>query len=266
MAFKDIMIHLDNSPGCAARLDLAVKLARVHGAHLRGLFYYAFRLSISEAETAKVKAVFLEKTSAAGISADWLYADWSASGVTITDILTLHSYYTDLVIIGQPDPADANRLTREDLPEQLALGAGCPLLVVPYAGTFDTAGERVMVAWKGARVSARAIHDAMPILEKAKYVGIVTVGPPVSPESAPGSESALMNAYLARHGVTTGYEQILATPGFPVGDFLLNHACDQKMDLLVMGGHVRNRRGALVLGPVFAHLLSNMTLPVLLSC
>jgi len=265
MALKDILLHLDHSAGSTARLDLAVRLARVHGAHLRGLFYYASRLGIGEAEVAEVKAVFTEKAASAGISADWLYADWSASGVSITDLLTLHSYYTDLVIIGQPDPADANRTTTADLPERLGLATGCPLLVVPYAGNFATAGERVMVAWKGGRVSARAVNDAMPLLKRAKYVGIVSVGSPISSGVDGVSTSTRLTAHLARHQVAAGYEQLLAPDGFPVGDLLLNHACDEKMDLLVMGGQIRTSRGNLVLGPVFAHLLSNMTLPVFLS-
>lgn len=38
MAFKDILIHLDNSPQCAARHSLAVRLAQKYLAHLTGIY------------------------------------------------------------------------------------------------------------------------------------------------------------------------------------------------------------------------------------
>ena len=37
MPLKDILVHLDASPRCATRLQLAVALARQHDAHLIGL-------------------------------------------------------------------------------------------------------------------------------------------------------------------------------------------------------------------------------------
>jgi nucleotide-binding universal stress UspA family protein len=50
-----------------------------------------------------------------------------------------------------------------------------------------------------------------------------------------------------------------------VGDVLLNSACENKMDLLVMGAFAPTRRGAYMLGPVAKHLMNHMTVPVLIS-
>jgi nucleotide-binding universal stress UspA family protein len=270
MALKDILLHLDNSPSCPARLDLAVNLASAHSAHLKGLYvlshsYYAPRQDGGESATAEVQRLFLEKTAQAGVSAEWIYSDWPVVGVSSSEIITLYAYYADLVIIGQPDHSDTSSTTPADLAERLGLGAGRPLLVVPYAGDYSAAGERVMVAWKAGRESARAVNDAMPFLEKARHVSIVTVGTSEVPDSTEESAGLQLNAYLARHGITAGREQIVATSGFPIGDLLLNHACDQKMDLLVMGAFGQSRRGAFMLGPVAGHLLSHMTLPVMIS-
>ncbi len=57
--------------------------------------------------------------------------------------------------------------TASAMPEQLALEAGLPVLVlvVPYAGRFDTVGKRVLVAWNAGREAARAIGDTMPLIE-----------------------------------------------------------------------------------------------------
>jgi nucleotide-binding universal stress UspA family protein len=37
MALKDILVHLDVTPRCTARLEVAANLAARHGAHLTGL-------------------------------------------------------------------------------------------------------------------------------------------------------------------------------------------------------------------------------------
>jgi nucleotide-binding universal stress UspA family protein len=270
MAFKDILLHMDNSPSCPERLDLAVNLASAHGAHLKGLYvishsYYASRQSVGESEVATLQQLFTEKTSRAGISAEWICSDWPVVGVSITEIITLYAYYSDLVIIGQPDHSDSISTTPPDLPERLGLGAGRPLLVVPYAGNYSTTGDRVMVAWKAGRESARAVNDAMPFLERARHVSIVTVGNSEVPDSAAERAGRQLCAYLACHRIAARLEHIFAASGFPIGDLLLNHACDQKMDLLVTGAFGQSRRGAFMLGPVAGHLLNHMTLPLLIS-
>lgn len=38
MEFKDILVHLDNSPHCTTRLELAIKLAGEHKTQLSGLY------------------------------------------------------------------------------------------------------------------------------------------------------------------------------------------------------------------------------------
>lgn len=270
MAIKDILLHLDDSPNCAARLELAIGLARAHGAHLKGLYvvthsYYAPRHGAGASETlARIEAMFRDRTGEAGISAEWLYVNWSVVGVSITEILDLHAYYSDLVIVSQPDYSQGSGAS-VDIPERLGLGAGRPVLVVPYAGTFPVCGERAMIAWRAGRESSRVVNDAMPILERAGHVTVATVGMQGLDNDAVVEDIARISAYLARHRVAAVHEQILTSASIPVGDVLLNHACEQKMDLLVMGAFASTRRGAFVLGPVARHLMTHMTLPVLIS-
>ena len=79
MALKDILLHVDNSPSFLHRLDLAINLAKGHGAHLKGLYvlahsYYAPRYGRGPTEAAqKAEELFCERTSQAGISAEWLF-------------------------------------------------------------------------------------------------------------------------------------------------------------------------------------------------
>ena len=38
MTYKDLLVHLDDSKGCAKRVHAAVRLAAQHGAHLTGVY------------------------------------------------------------------------------------------------------------------------------------------------------------------------------------------------------------------------------------
>lgn len=271
MGIKDILLHLDNSPGCSARIDLAIQIAKAHGAHLKGLYvlshsYYAPRHTSNDADSTKMaEALFSLKTSAAGVSAEWLYVDWSVVGVRMTEIVTLYSYYTDLVIVGKPTEDANNSGVPFDMPERLGLTTGRPLLIVPATGTFSKEIGRIMVAWKAGRESSRTLHDALPFLQAGVHVSLVTVGAPDGYDHGGDSDIQQITAYLSRHQITAVHDNILAPPSFPIGDALLNHACEQKMDLVVMGGYAASRRGAFMLGPVARHLMNHMTVPVFMS-
>lgn len=271
MAIKDILVHLDTTPGCKSRLELAIRIAKKHDAHLKGLFvlshtYYAPRHTSGDLESAKTtEALFNLKTSSAGISAEWLYVDWSVVGVQTTEIVTLYSYYTDLLIIGQPTVEANNNGVPFDMPERLGLAAGKPLLITPYTGAVAPEINRVMVAWKAGRESSKTLHDAIPLLQQASLTSLVTVGSQEGYHHITNSDISSVQSHLVRHGVSAVHDQIQCPQSFPIGDALLNHACEQKMDLIVMGGYAASRRGAYMLGPVAKHLMNHMTVPVFLS-
>lgn len=271
MAIKDILLHLDNSPSCQSRIDLAIQIARRHGAHIKGLYvlshsYYAPNLTAADAVGAKiVEELFITRTAAAGVSAEWLYVDWLVVGVRMTEIIIRFTYYTDLIIIGQPTESTNNAGVPFDLPERLGLASGKPLLVVPYAGDFSQDTNRIMVAWKAGRESSRTLNDSLPLLACATHLSIVTVASPEHHDHGADSDMQKLAAYLSRHQLSFTHDQILTLASLPVGDALLNHACEQKMDLIVMGAFAASRRGAFMLGPVARHLMNHMTVPVLLS-
>ena len=94
----------------------------------------------------------------------------------VAEALATNARYADLVILGQHDPDDPAAGPRY-LPEQVILGSGRPALVVPYIGPAATFGERAMVAWDASREAARAVNDALPLLEQAKAVSVLSVNP-----------------------------------------------------------------------------------------
>lgn len=173
--------------------------------------------------------------------------------------LRLQALYSDLVIVGQRDPDDAaSDEVPVDFVQSLVIDSGKPVLVVPHSGTPCAPPQRVMVAWKETRESARAVAAALPLLRRARQVFL----------SCYAAEAAtlLANAqrWLASHGVTEVVLDAAPDAGNDAGELLLSRAADTGAEMLVMGcyGHSRSREW--ILGGVTRTLLRSMTTPVLM--
>jgi nucleotide-binding universal stress UspA family protein len=136
------------------------------------------------------------------------------------------------------------------------------VLVVPYAGTFASLGERVLIAWKDTREAARALRDALPLLRDARHVSLVEVGPVRTDAAGDGSLEAA-SAWLDSHSIPFAAHREIGLA--EVGEQLLSRASDLGVDLIVCGGYGHSRLREWVLGGVTRHLLGHMTVPTLLS-
>jgi len=264
MAYKDILVHLDNSPHCATRIDIAIDLAKRHGAHLTGLYvishpYYKPRLEAVAASAEETQAAFERATSLAGVSASCICADWGTAGITRAEVVNFYAYLKDLVIVSQSDAEYPS-----DLPERVVVGSGRPVLIIPHAGSFSNVGEHVMVCWKYGRESVRALNDALPFLQQGGKVSVLAADPPEIAAHAGSDCCTEIGCYLTRHGIAGTVSQFVAAD-IPIGDMLLNESWEQGCDLLVMGAYTRSSNGALSLSPVARQVLDHMNLPVLMS-
>lgn len=275
MSYKTILVHSDAGKHWPARLELAVLLARQHDAHLIGLHAprsaamsgfllggvdpeLAESLRQAHAEqAAQAQAVFNKAVSAAGIS----HAEWRTNGEIAVPTLLTNARYVDLLVLGQRDPSEVDGFDR-DFAEQVVLAAGRPVLMLPYAGHFDSIGKQALVAWDASREAARALTDALPLLRQADNVKLITINPKGSRHGAlPGADIGL---YLARHGVRI---EVVADRGdnIDIGNELLSRASDFGSDLIVMGAYGHARLKELVMGGATRTIMDSMTVPVLLS-
>lgn len=268
MALKDILLICDSSQQCPDRLALAVNLAQKHQAHLTALFPLPARWGKSQDQHLveagrQLSELFRQKTQEQQVSASWV-CEQCVGGDTVTGSIARHTQVADLVVLGQTDPERPDQHLPADLPERLVIGGGRPVLLVPYAGTFPTVGERVLVGWRGGRESTRAVNDALPLLKMAKMIRILTINPPEEGQALDHLFANELCLHLGRHGIAAQPELVL-TATLSVGDTLLNRLTDEAADLLVMGVYAQNRRGSQTLGEVGRHLLRHMTVPVLMS-
>ena len=265
MSIKEILVHLDDTDRCLIRQDVAMTLAIGHQAHVTGFYatsrpFSASTLSGLSRKATEIEAAFREKAAAAGISADWIFADRVDLPTGVAERLIQQGYYADLVIVGQADPAAASPNTLNDLPERLVIGVGRPVLVIPRSGEFSGAGQKIMLAWRGGKGSSRALNDSIHFLEQAQRINLVMV----NPEADFATQADRLCAYLGHHGVTASIDRI-SVEDVLAGDVLLNQACDLGIDLIVLGAVANRRLGKTFLGPVGKHFLAHMTIPVLMS-
>jgi nucleotide-binding universal stress UspA family protein len=135
---------------------------------------------------------------------------------------------------------------------------------VPRSEIRGEIGERVLVAWNARREAARAVFDALPILQRAKEVKVVWVNPQSEHETAQDIPAADICAALARHGVACEATEQLR-PRVNVGETLLACAKDFAADLMVMGCYGHTRLREFVFGGASRQVLKNMSIPVLMS-
>jgi nucleotide-binding universal stress UspA family protein len=272
-AFKDILVIVDTSPSCEARLGLAAALGGRFGAHVTGLFVspppvvpaipdgpaaaallVQREMQILTETRARAHELFTRHAKAPGMTTEWRVAEGDPGHVA-----TVHARYADLTIVGQVDP-EAPTLVPVDAPERIVLGAGRPVLVVPYAGTFKTLGQRALVAWNESREAARAVHDAMPLLEAASKVTALTI----NARDEGDTPSADLAQHLSRHGVHAE-ASVMTSDDVGVGALLLSRAADLAADLLVMGAYGHSRLREVVLGGATREIFRSMTVPVLMA-
>jgi len=269
MNFKDILVHIDCSQQYLNRLELAIRLAREHGAQLTGLYVVSHQMYKPEQEglshrIAEAEEMFRLKTARENVNSHWLCADWPVAGISMVEVLNYYAHSKDLVIVGQTSRSHMEKDFPRDLPERVVLGAGRPVLVVPFAGSFPSVGERVIVAWKPGRASARAVNDAMPFLLAAKEVCMLDIRTPDDPGMQAIAPKEDIAGNLRLHGIRVK-EEHLVTGNIPAATILMNYGWENGCDLIVMGAYSSSSRGTVNLGSVANEMLDHMTLPVLMS-
>ena len=279
MSYRSLLVLLDHHESCTARTAYAVKLARKLDCHLVGLaptdlidlpaapmaaasltecaalVWDALR---EQAERAAER--FRDACQAAGLPSFEAVIDEAGKA----ESLVRHARCSDLTLLTQADPSAPDHAVAQRLVENVVLHSARPTLVVPCAGHFDDIGSRVMVAWDDSREAARAVSDALPLLQRAAQVEVVTWSESANAEAATlRSQLDALHRWLMWHGVSAQLQ--VQTCRADVAEAMLSHAADTNADLIVMGAYGHARWAERVLGGATRGLLDSMTVPVLMS-
>jgi nucleotide-binding universal stress UspA family protein len=276
--YKNLLVHIPTERSPRAAIDGSISLAMTFGAHLDAIatsYEYSSSVPYVAEGGAAVAAIYeveraraLERAEAAvrvfEIEAKNAEIDYASRPLTgsFAEVLVMAGAAArlyDLIVVSQGEPG----LDTFDnqLPRDLLLEAGGPLLFFPYAyrGVFRAA--RIGICWDGSRLAARALHDAMPLLAKADALTAITMNPSqVAPEASP----ARLAKHMARNGLPVRNISLEADRN-DVQASILSVAADESLDLLVMGGYGHSRLQETVFGGVTREMFRSMTVPVLMS-
>jgi nucleotide-binding universal stress UspA family protein len=166
----------------------------------------------------------------------------------------------DLAVVAQPE---FERDTFDNtLAQEILFQSGGPVLFMPYTFKGAFHARRVGICWDGSRLAARAVRDAMPLLEQAEAITIITIN---AASSVPADASAAhLMRYLSRLGVPTEIDSV-KTEKANIQSSILSLAADESLNLLVMGGYGHSRLKETVFGGVTREMLESMTVPTLMS-
>ena len=208
-----------------------------------------------------MKAAFEAIGRTQNLAAEWREVD--AGTDSVAQVVLKQAHAADLVVAAQTDVRWSGS-RRLDVVERVVVGSGRPVFVIPNEGTPQGVGNRILVAWNGRREAARAVFDALPLLQRARNIKVIFVNPQSERgyvEDVPATDICVS---LRRHGVKCEATEMVE-PYTDVGRTLLMQAKDYGADLLVMGCYGHSRLREFVLGGASEHILRSMTIPVLMS-
>jgi nucleotide-binding universal stress UspA family protein len=286
MALKDILVYVDQAKRSVKRLRLAADLARRHESRLIALYVrelspaqkhdqsiaelglgsaaaidqtnHRIREAIDEA-VGRLQATIEEIKSEFRIEVEWR----SANGVG-SIVVPQHARFADLCILSQDEGA-TDTAKGYTFSEQLLFVTGRPVVFIPADAPFVTLGRHIVVAWNSSRASARAVNDALPLIERAERVTVLAVNPADFVDRYGALPPERMVEHLRRHGATVEGIWLKDIPTPSIGAVLQTEAHKLDADLLVAGAFGHPKLWEKLMGGVTHDLLANMTLPVLMS-
>lgn len=271
MTYRSILVHVDDTENWPLRLQAARVLAGTAPLTLQGLY------AVADAGQAKAmkngvmdwfnersdnaRTAFTALADSNSLDCTW-HAVRSADPSVISVQLAANAQAADIAILGQWSPEQDNATIPLEAVEQVTVGSGRPVLLLPYIAREFTAPQRAVVAVNGSAESARAMHDALPLLKGCKEVVLLAfIG---GGEDHHAWRWQALAATLERHGVPVTVMTQKRTE-VPVPELLLSRCADFAADLLVMGAHGAYEFPRGLRGSVTRSILRHMTLPVLMS-
>jgi len=269
-----ILVPVADRPECARALQTAFDLgnrlgASVSGCHIRPHRYSEVTLSFAAADAAWRR----KNTKRAPAAAKSMYraiaekkgydvirrhrakpgALWAERVGSPERLMGIVGPLADLIVVSRPKGRHsiADRFLTAAL-----INSSRPVLILPQA-THKKIGRRVCIGWNQSPEAAQTVAAAMPILQQASEVTIISCGR----EDRPGPKSTQLAGYLKHWGVDA---KRVATRGRRVEAELLGACKDAGADLLLSGAYSRSRWRESIFGGTTEFLVHQARIPVLL--
>lgn len=173
--------------------------------------------------------------------------------------ITRLAQHADMTVTRLPEPGTAAHDDEMILIEQIALGVGCPMVILPWNLAPGRVAKRVAVAWNASAGVQRALRACFPLFRNDGAIAIVSIHP-----DAPLDLAAPVGRFLERHRVAAILEPIIGRDK-DAGPLIAQAVEQLDADLLVMGAWSRQPIVEWLLGGATRHLLGRLGIPILLS-
>jgi len=286
MALKDLLVYVDQSEAALTRLRLAADLARRNASQLTALYVTGRTpAQLHEQTTAELGLVSPDEINrtnqrvldSIGKTTERLRSALDAirlqyhldvelrclEGVG-SALLPQHARFADLCVIGQDVGIEAASVGYT-FSEELLFVTGRPVLLVPAAGSFATLGRHILVAWNSSRASARAVNDALPLIERAQRTTVLAVNPTGYVDRYGALPPEKIVEHLKRHNASVEGIWLNGVATGSIAAVLQEEAHKVGADLIVAGAFGHPKLWEKLMGGVTRDLLARMTLPILMS-
>jgi nucleotide-binding universal stress UspA family protein len=273
---KTILVPTEQNDVMESALQTALLLARKFDSYVEG---FALRFAITDAvamdvastmplatferesqEAAKQARVLFEAFMQAhniprvSVTKNSLSFGWLEDALEGDYFVGSYGRVFDVTVLGRPssDPKGPHMSTLE----ASLFESGRPSLIAPPRPP-SVIGENILVAWNCSTEQARATAFAMPLLQQAKRVTVLTV----EGATVPGPSGEQIARYLQFNGISaTAVSQRAQSRA--AGEAILAYAAAQGCDLIVKGAYTQSRLRQMIFGGTTRHILANASLPV----
>lgn len=275
MTIKDILVYLEASAPCEARLGLASTLAERDGAEVtvattspEPMIDFAYDYAIGPqavGEAIEARRVAVETALAETDAAYRAYAtvgpgEWRWAPIAVgasAGVVAAEARVYDVALMRRPEAGDS---FGRALVETALLASGTACILVPEPALGAPRLDHLVLAWNGAREAKRALDAGLGLLERARRVTVAMTSE-IPPEQL--NETELLR-HLARHGIDAEPHHINAGRD-GAGQALLEVCAHLHADMLVMGAYGHARATELILGGATRTVLTEAALPVLMA-
>src|SRR5436190_2231875 len=276
---KTILVPTEQHELMASMLQTAVLLGRRFDSYIEGfaLFpamveIYALDSEISlpievkehDAEMAKqARRLFEQFMQGQGIAhsktpVPTISFDWFEDAPDGDAFVGSYGRVFDIIVAGRPGAGRGSRPSMATI-EAALFEAGRPVLIAPPSAP-QRLGENILIAWNCSTEQATSIALALPVLQKANRVTVLTV----QGGTVPGPTGEQLARHLERNGVAC--EPVTVGPeGRSTGEAILANAVARNCDLLIKGAYTQSRLRQMIFGGATRHILANAKLPVLMA-
>ena len=280
MSMKTILVPTENHGAMRSALQTALHLARRCDSYIEG---FALRWSINEftgidmmsglplerykqdieEEAKKARQLFKSFMQAHNVprstkTTGTLSFGWLDEAPEDESFVGSYGRVFDVIVMHRSDTKSIGLHDR--VIEYGLFESGRPILLSPPLAQHQI-GTNVLIAWNCSTEQARATALAMPLLQKADRVTVLTV---VGGTAVPGPSTEQLIRYLQRNGIVAEPMRV-ELDGRSTGEVILATAQSLGCDLLIKGAYTQSRLRQMIFGGATRHVLANAALPVLLA-